>query len=71
MGTRPQLAELERPERDPLEHPDRVPDPLAHAPDLALSPLADRQLERVGGEPRDPRRRGSAVLQHDALPQRS
>src|SRR3954447_8393119 len=42
-----ELAEPQRPERDPLERDDRVPDGLEHPPDLPSATLVDGQLEVV------------------------
>jgi hypothetical protein len=48
-----------------------VADLLAHPPDLALSALVDRQLERVRGQTPDPRGRRWTVVELNAGPQRA
>jgi hypothetical protein len=64
---RRQAPEQQRPERHALERDHRMPDRLAHAPDLALAALVDRDLQAIGSEPPHARRRGAPVLQLDAL----
>jgi hypothetical protein len=65
-----QLAELQRPEADPLQVENAVADVLAHTLDLALAALVDRDLEGVGLHARDARRRGHPVLELDSVAER-
>src|SRR5438270_7398141 len=64
-----EAAEREPAEGDPLQRDDAVPERLAHAPHLALAPLADRQLERGLADAADLRRRGWAILEQDTTAQ--
>ena len=68
QGAEPQRAEGDAPQR---EH--RVADRLAHAPHLAVAAFADRDFELVPPASHAPhlRRRGGAVLQSHAGPQRA
>src|SRR5436190_13587602 len=47
VGAGREVAELERAEAHTLEGPHRMAHRGAHAPDLALAALVDRQFERV------------------------
>src|SRR4051794_4208394 len=67
MPARREHPEPQRPEGDPLERLDAVPDHLAHAPYLALAALVDGELELARPDPPYLRRRGPAVLELDAL----
>src|SRR6476659_1487169 len=64
-----QAPELQRPEPHPPQRLHAMPDRLAHPPDLALSPLADRELEHAGPHLADLRGQGLAVVEHDTLAQ--
>jgi hypothetical protein len=70
MSAERQIAEHQRPEANALQAHDPVPDVLAHALDLALAALVDRDLERVGLHAGDAGRRGHPVLELDAGAQR-
>jgi len=69
VGAGAKAAKLERAEADSLERRDRVPDLLAHAPDLPLAALVDRELDRVRRHAPDPCRRAAPVLELDAFAQ--
>src|SRR3954452_21607749 len=64
-----QAPELERPEPHAPQRDDAVADRLAHAPDLALSALADRQLQHARAHLAHLGRPRAAVVQVDALAQ--
>jgi hypothetical protein len=65
-----QLAELEWTEADPLQLQHTVADVFAHALDLALAALVDRDLEGVGFYAGDARRRGHPILELDSVAER-
>ena len=62
-------AEPQRPEGHPLELLDGVADRLAHAPDLPLAALGDRELEQARLGLTDPRGARAAVVQLHPLAQ--
>src|SRR4051812_20533415 len=64
-----QATELQRAERDAPQRQHAMADGLAHPLDLALAPLADRQLEHGRAHLAHLRRRGLAVLEDHALAQ--
>lgn len=70
MGSRRQIAQRQGTDADALQAEHRMPDGLAHAADLSLSPLMDRDLQQIRRQAPDPSRCREPVLQHDALAKR-
>ena len=66
-----EFAEPQRTETNALQRKDRVSDVVAHPLDLAFAALVNRELERVGRNPNDPRRRRPPVIELDARSQRA
>ena len=63
-------AELERAEAHARQLAHAMADRLAHAPHLALSPLAELELDHVPGQQAHARGRGSPVVELDAVAER-